>query len=291
LLKGLFGKVTNVLRGRSNIDDDLLEELEEALIQADVSARQAAEMVERLREDAEKQHVTDPKSLTGLLRSQIHSLLRPLEKPLNTGAEAPTVFLVLGVNGVGKTTSIAKIAYWYHSAGYKVSIVAADTFRAAAIEQLEVWAQRIGCGIIRQQQGADPAAVVYDSIQAARARGVQLLVIDTAGRLHTKHNLMEELRKMDRVAEREIGRPVDERLLVIDGTMGQNALNQAREFNEAVGVTGLMVTKLDGSAKGGILLTISKELQLPVKLVGTGEKLPDLALFQAGEFTKGLFAE
>jgi fused signal recognition particle receptor len=208
---------------------------------------------------------------------------------LNTGAAAPTVFLVVGVNGTGKTTGIAKIAYWYRTAGHKVILAAADTFRAAAIEQLELWAQRAGCELIRHQANSDPGAVVYDAMQAARARRANLLIVDTAGRLHTKQNLMEELRKIGRIIERENGRGPDETLLVLDATTGQNALLQARTFNEAVGITGLMMNKLDGTAKGGILLTIHEELGLPVKLVGLGERLGDLALFSAQDFVEGMF--
>jgi len=289
VLKGLFHRVTAVLRGRSVIDDDMLEELEEALIQGDVSVKLAMKLVQDVREQAEKKKITEPIELTGLLRKRIEQMLRPLEAPLNTGPAAPTTMLVIGVNGVGKTTSIAKIAHWYKSAGHNVMIVAGDTFRAAAIEQLKVWAGRIGCDIVAQQQNADPAAAVYDALQAAGPRKTNLMVIDTAGRLHTKHNLMEELRKIDRVITRELGRPADEKLLVIDGTTGQNALNQAREFNEAIGITGLMITKLDGTAKGGILLTIADELNIPVKLIGTGEKAHSLALFSAKEFARGLF--
>jgi len=196
--------------------------------------------------------------------------------------------LVLGVNGVGKTTTIAKIAYWYKSAGNKVLLVAGDTFRAAGIEQLQEWGNRVGCEVIAQAMGADPAAVMYDGMQAALARGVTLVIADTAGRLHTKVNLMEELAKMDRVIERAIGRPSDERLLVIDANTGQNAINQAREFNEAIGVTGIIIAKLDSTAKGGTLLTLTHELEIPIKLVGIGERLEDVVVFSAREFADGI---
>ena len=284
MLKGLFRRVGAVLTARAIIDDELLEELAAALIQADVSVPVAGDMVERLREEAESRHITEPADLLGLLAEQAEEMLTPYEAPLNTGSSAPTVLLMLGVNGVGKTTCIAKIAHWYQSAGSKVLLVAGDTFRAAAIEQLEVWAGRVGCDIVRQQPGSDPAAVVYDGLEAARARGHNLVIVDTAGRLHTKRNLMEELRKMDRVIERQLGRPTDERLLVIDATTGQNAINQTREFNEAIGVTGLMVAKLDGTAKGGVMLSVTQELGLPIKLIGIGEKLEDLRLFSAHDF-------
>ncbi len=282
-------KVGKVLRGRSIIDDDLLEDLEEALIQADVSVGLAVKLTQELAERAEREHVTDPEALADLLRKRVMRMLSQWDTTLHTGTTAPTTFLVLGVNGVGKTTSIAKIAHWYHSAGNKVMMVAADTFRAAAIDQLQVWAERVGCDLVRQQPNADPAAVAFDALQAAKTRGTQLVIIDTAGRLHTKVNLMEELRKINRVVERELGRPADERLLIMDATTGQNGLNQARQFHEAVGVTGIMLTKLDSTAKGGIVLTIADELGIPIKLVGVGEKLHDLQLFSAQEFANSLF--
>jgi fused signal recognition particle receptor len=291
LLKGLFKRVGAAIRGRTVVDEDLMEEIEEALIQADVNVNLALEIVEHLRERAEKQHITNPEGLFALLRGEVKNILKPAEKPLNTGTTAPTTFLVLGVNGVGKTTTIAKIAHWYRSAGNQVLIAAADTFRAAAIEQLQEWARRVNCELVRQQQGSDPSAVVYDALQAAKARGANLLIVDTAGRLHTKHNLMEELAKICRLVERELGRPADEKLLVIDGTTGQNAINQVREFHNAVGVTGLVVTKLDGSAKGGIVLSLVKEFGIPIKLLGVGEKLDGLRLFSAEEYAQAMFED
>ncbi len=268
-----------------------MEEIEEALIQADVSVNVALEMVEHLRARAEKQHLTDPKGLFALLRGEVKNILKPAEAPLNTGPSAPTTFLVLGVNGVGKTTSIAKIGDWYRRAGNKVILVAADTFRAAAIDQLEVWAQRAQCDLVRQRHGADPSAVVYDALQAAKARATNLVLIDTAGRLHTKSNLMEELAKVQRTVTRELGRPPDEKLLVIDATTGQNAINQVREFHAMVGVTGLMVTKLDGTAKGGIVVSLVKEFGIPIKLLGVGEHLTGLRLFSAEEYVEAMFEE
>ena len=288
-MRKLLSRVGNLLRGRSVIDDELLEELEETLIQADVSAPLAVKLVDELRDKAEKEHVTDPAGLEDLLRQRVKRMLAPWQTALNTGPSAPTTFLVLGVNGTGKTTTIAKVANWYHSAGYKVMVVAADTFRAAAIDQLKIWVSRIGCDIVAQQPESDPGAVVYDAIQAATARGTQLVIIDTAGRLHTKTNLMEELKKIVRVVERELGREPDEKLLVLDSTTGQNGLNQVKNFHEAIGVTGLILTKLDGTAKGGIVLTIAEEVGIPIKLIGTGEKLTDLQLFDAKEFAESLF--
>ncbi len=286
---GLFHNLGAVLHARAVVDDELLEELEAALIQADVTATLAAQMTEEIRDQAETEHITRPEKLTGLLQDQVAALLSPYEAPLNAGDTSPTTFLVLGVNGVGKTTSIAKIAHWYQAAGNQVMLVAADTFRAAAAEQLEVWAQRVGCDIIRQQSGADPAAVIYDALQAAGARGHNLVIADTAGRLHTKRNLMEELTKMGRIIERELGRPADERLLVIDANTGQNAIRQARQFHDALNLTGLMIAKLDGTAKGGVVLSITHELQLPIKLIGVGEHLSDLRLFSAREFANQMF--
>jgi len=281
--------VSTVLRGRSVIDDELLEELEEALIQADVAAPLAVKLVQELRDKAEREHITDPAGLEGLLKQRVKRMLAPWETSLNTGATAPTTFLVLGVNGTGKTTTIAKIANWYQSHGNKVMVVAADTFRAAAIDQLRVWAERIGCDIVAQQPDSDPGAVAYDALQAAKARGTQLAIIDTAGRLHTKTNLMEELRKIGRVVERELGRPADERLLVMDATTGQNGLNQVKQFHEAIGVTGIVLTKMDSTAKGGVVLTIADQLGIPIKLIGVGEKVTDLKLFSAQEFAEDLF--
>lgn len=278
-----------MLRGRAIIDDKLLEELEAALIQADVSVVLATQMVQQLREKAQGEHITEPSQLLELLRGQVQEMLAPYAAPLNSGATPPTTFLILGVNGGGKTTCIAKIAHWYQQAGNKVMMVAADTFRAAAIEQLEIWAQRAGCDIVRQQSGSDPAAVVYDALQAAQARGHNLVIVDTAGRLHTQQNLMAELTKIGRVIERELGRPADERLLVIDATTGQNAINQARQFHAALDLTGLIIAKLDGTAKGGIVLSITHELELPIKLVGVGERLQDLRLFSAQEFADQMF--
>ncbi|MBM3474908.1 MAG: signal recognition particle-docking protein FtsY [Armatimonadetes bacterium] len=289
VLKGLFSKVTHVLRGTRKIDDDLLDDLEEALVQADVSAKLAMRLVEELKTRAENTHVEDAAGLENVLRQMIHNMLRPLEKPLNTGPTAPTVFLIAGVNGVGKTTSIAKIGHWYRSHGNDVVFIAADTYRAAAADQLDVWARRVNCDIVRQQPGADPGAVVHDGLQAALSRNANLVIIDTAGRLHTKVNLMEELKKVVRVVERVLGRPPDESLLILDATTGQNGLNQARVFHEAIDITGLMIAKLDGTAKGGIVLTIADQLGIPIKLIGLGEKPESLALFETRRFVADLF--
>ncbi len=290
MLKGLFRRVGAVLRGRAVVDDELMESLEEALIAGDVSAPLAVEMVDELRDRAEREHLTDPQQVQEALKERVREMLEPLEGSIEPAAEPPTVILVLGVNGVGKTTSIAKLAYYFKQQGASPLLAAADTFRAAAIEQLEIWAQRVGCEIVRQAHGADAAAVVFDALQAAKARGHDVVICDTAGRLHTKVNLMEELKKIGRIVQRETGRPADERLLVIDATCGQNAVNQVRQFSEAVGVTGLLIAKLDGTAKGGILLTIARQFAIPIKFVGLGERMEDLRPFSAKEFAAGMFA-
>jgi fused signal recognition particle receptor len=291
VLRGLFGRVTNLIRGRANIDDDLLEELEEALIEADVPVAVALELVEEVRDRAERERITDGDGVLELLRNIVRRMLTSYEAELNRGTSLPTVLLVLGVNGVGKTTTIAKLAHYYRQQGMNVMVVAADTFRAAAIEQLAIWADRVGCDIVKQELGSDPAAVVYDGLQAAAARGTEVVIIDTAGRLHTKTNLMSELMKINRVIERALGRPADEKLLVLDSTTGQNAIAQGRQFHEAVGLTGLVLTKLDGTAKGGVALSVVSDLQVPIKLIGTGEHVEALSPFSAVEFADALLEQ
>jgi fused signal recognition particle receptor len=288
MLKGLLRRVGNTLRGRTTIDEEMLDDLEVELIQGDVSAPLAIEIVEELRTAAERQRLRDPEELLEVLRDLVCELLEPYEGRINIGPTSPTVILVLGVNGVGKTTTIGKLAKRYHDAGREVIIVAGDTFRAAAIEQLQTWGARVGCEVIAQAMGADPAAVVFDAIQAAKARGADIVIADTAGRLHTQINLMEELRKIERVVERGLGRPADEKLLVIDANTGQNAVAQVQQFNEAVGVTGIAVAKLDSTAKGGTLLSLTRETGIPIKLVGLGEKAEDLVDFSAREFADGI---
>lgn len=279
----MLGRVADLLRGGAAIDEELFEDLEAALIQADVSVDSAAALVKRLRQDARREGLTEAEQLRALLRTRVAEILQRAEAPLKGSPAAPTVFLIVGVNGVGKTTTIAKIAHWYKGAGYRVLISAADTFRAAAIEQLETWANRVGCFFVAHKPGADAGAVVYDSLQSAKARGVHLVLIDTAGRLHTKSNLMEELRKIRRVIQREVERPPDETLLVLDATTGQNAITQARQFKEIVDVTGLVLAKMDSTAKGGAVVSIVEELGLPIKLIAVGERLDDLRLFSAAE--------
>ena len=264
---------------------DTLEELEEILILADVGVTTAGKICSRLGERIKRRNI-DSTELRENLCEIVTELMEP-DEPLVTETK-PSVVLVVGVNGVGKTTSIGKLAYWLQGQGKKVLLGAADTFRAAAGEQLGVWAERVGCQMIKHAEGADPAAVVYDSITAAKARNVDVLICDTAGRLHTKKNLMEELAKIDRVLEREAPGCSRETLLVLDATTGQNGLNQAREFAAACGVTGIILTKLDGTAKGGVAIAIRDQLGLPIKFVGTGESSGDLTPFSAAEFAQAL---
>jgi signal recognition particle-docking protein ftsY len=264
---------------------DTLEELEEILILADVGVTTAGKICSRLGERIKRRNI-DSTELRENLCEIVTELMEP-DEPLVTETK-PSVVLVVGVNGVGKTTSIGKLAYWLQGQGKKVLLGAADTFRAAAGEQLGVWAERVGCQMIKHAEGADPAAVVYDSITAAKARNVDVLICDTAGRLHTKKNLMEELAKIDRVLEREAPGCSRETLLVLDATTGQNGLNQAREFAATCGVTGIILTKLDGTAKGGVAIAIRDQLGLPIKFVGTGESIGDLTPFSAAEFAQAL---
>ena len=264
---------------------DTLEELEEILILADVGVTTAGKICSRLGERIKRRNI-DSTELRENLCEIVTELMEP-DEPLVTETK-PSVVLVVGVNGVGKTTSVGKLAYWLQGQGKKVLLGAADTFRAAAGEQLGVWAERVGCQMIKHAEGADPAAVVYDSITAAKARNVDVLICDTAGRLHTKKNLMEELAKIDRVLEREAPGCSRETLLVLDATTGQNGLNQAREFAAACGVTGIILTKLDGTAKGGVAIAIRDQLGLPIKFVGTGESIGDLTPFSAAEFAQAL---
>lgn len=289
LFKGLFQKVDQLLTGRTTIDDEFYDELEEALIQADLNIHTAMKIVDDLREASKKEKISEAQEIKDKLRDELVKILSSEDNAhLRISAEPPTIYLIVGVNGVGKTTSIAKIAYMYKNKGKRVILAAADTFRAAAIDQLEIWANRIGVDIIKQREGADPAAVVYDALLAAKSRHADIVIADTAGRLHTKSNLMQELKKINRVIERELGRPADEVLLVLDATTGQNAISQATEFKQAVPITGIILTKLDGTAKGGIVVTLKDELGLPIKLVGTGEQLQDIEEFDPKAFAESL---
>lgn len=268
------------------IDDDLLEELEEALILSDVGASTAAKIVAEVEKRAKLRKTTTADELRDLLREVLTDNMLD-NQPLNTDGK-PAVILVIGVNGVGKTTSIGKLAARYVNEGKKVMLSAADTFRAAAADQLEIWAKRAGADIVRHGEGADPAAVVFDSISAAKARGSDIIIVDTAGRLHNKANLMNELAKIDRVISRELPDALRETLLVLDATTGQNAVHQAEEFNKAAGLTGIILTKLDGTAKGGIVIAISAGLGVPVKLVGVGEGIDDLIDFDRAAFLEAI---
>ena len=268
------------------VDDDLLEELEEALILSDVGASTAAKIVAEVEKRAKLRKTTTADELRDLLREVLTDNMLD-NQPLNTDGK-PAVILVIGVNGVGKTTSIGKLAARYVNEGKKVMLSAADTFRAAAADQLEIWAKRAGADIVRHGEGADPAAVVFDSISAAKARGSDIIIVDTAGRLHNKANLMNELAKIDRVISRELPDALRETLLVLDATTGQNAVHQAEEFNKAAELTGIILTKLDGTAKGGIVIAISAGLGVPVKLVGVGEGIDDLIDFDRAAFLEAI---
>jgi fused signal recognition particle receptor len=284
---GFVEKVESIFKNRA-VDPETLEELEETLILSDVGANNAAEIVEHLREKSGESSFQQAGSVRDFLKKEMTSMLGR-SNPLVAFGEKPFVILTVGVNGVGKTTTIGKLASRFRDQGHSVLLAAADTFRAAAIEQLEIWAQRSNAQVVKHQSGSDPSAVVFDAIEAARARGTDIVIIDTAGRLHTKSPLMEELKKVKRVCEKAMPGSPHETLLVIDATNGQNALAQAKMFNETVGLTGIALTKLDGTAKGGIIFAIKKELNIPVKLIGVGEGIEDLQDFVTEDFVKALF--
>lgn len=283
-------QVNNVFSVFVKVDDELFENLEEALIMADIGVETSTYIIEKLRDNVKHMHITDGNLVKEELKSIISEILSALDTTVNTST-TPSVILVIGVNGVGKTTSIGKIASHYKSMGKKVLLAAADTFRAAAIDQLDIWAQRSGCDIIKHQENSDPAAVVFDACTAAKARGADILICDTAGRLHNKKNLMAELAKINRVIERELPDSARETLLVLDATTGQNAVSQAKLFSEAADITGIILTKLDGTAKGGIVISIAKEQNVPVKFVGVGEGIDDLQEFNSDDFAKAIFEE
>jgi len=287
--KGFFGQIMGLL-GANEITDELWEALEELLIQADVGVNTTVELVERLQERVINEHIRQTDSVTALLKEELLAFLNGSSRPMATEQERMlTVILIVGANGSGKTTSIGKLAHYFHNQGRKVLLAASDTFRAAAIDQLKIWGQRVGAEVIAHAPGADPGAVVYDAVRASQSRGIDLLIVDTAGRLHTKYNLMQELKKVRGVAAKQVHRAPHETWLVLDATTGQNALSQARHFKDAVEVTGIILTKLDGTAKGGIVFAIARELGLPIRFVGTGERVEDLAEFDAQAFVEGLF--
>ena len=283
----LFGRIDAMLKHFVRVDEDLLEELEELLITADVGVGATEEILDRLRDEIKEGRLKDPSEIKAVLRDILVEMIGEGE-PLDLST-TPTVVLIIGVNGAGKTTSIGKISNRLKHAKKKVVVAAADTFRAAAIDQLSVWCDRAGVDIVKQHEGSDPAAVVFDAIQYTKKKGADVLIIDTAGHLHNKKNLMDELAKINRVISRELPDARRENLLVLDATTGQNAVMQAKEFGRAADITGLILNKLDGTAKGGIVLSIRHELGLPVKFIGVGEKIDDMQEFDAAEFIAALF--
>lgn len=283
----LFGRLDQLFRGFSKVDEDMLEELEEVLITADVGVGPTEKIIDGLRGKIRAEKITEPEKVKAALEEILVSMIGEGE-PLVLETK-PSVILVIGVNGVGKTTSIAKIANLLKSEGKSVILAAADTFRAAAVDQLKIWADRVGVDIISHGEGSDPAAVVFDAVNAAKSRHSDVLIIDTAGRLHNKKNLMDELAKINRVVDRELPGCSRETLLVLDATTGQNAVSQAKEFRNSAPLTGLVLTKLDGTAKGGIVFSIREELGIPVKFICVGEQVDDLQYFKAGEFVSALF--
>lgn len=285
----ILSSVDNVLKSFVKIDEDLFEELEEALIMADIGVETSLYIIEKLREKVKDERVTDASEIKRLLINVISEILEKDDEPLNL--QSPTVILVIGVNGVGKTTTIGKLAHNYLSEGKSVLLAAADTFRAAAIDQLQIWGDRNNCEVIKHQENSDPAAVVFDAVNAAKARKTDILICDTAGRLHNKKNLMEELRKIAKVIDREYPEAHTEVFLVLDATTGQNAIQQAKLFSEVANITGLVLTKLDGTAKGGIVLAIKHDMNIPVRYIGVGEQINDLQPFNSKEFSNALFDE
>ena len=287
--EGLVSKIDQLVAGKRKIDEGLLAELEEILITSDIGVKTTQDLLDTLTAKVQRKELEDADLLRKNLQEEIFQILRQQEKPIDLDAARPFIIMVIGVNGTGKTTTIGKIAQKFRAQGKSVLLVAADTFRAAAIEQLEIWGQRVNCEVIKQKSGSDPSAVVYDAVKAAKSRGSDVVIVDTAGRLHTKVNLMEELKKVKRIADRELPGAPHEILLVLDATTGQNAIAQAKMFNQALGVTGIVLTKLDGTAKGGILIAISDELKIPLRYIGIGEKADDLREFNAHDFVEALF--
>ncbi|MDD2321017.1 MAG: signal recognition particle-docking protein FtsY [Geobacteraceae bacterium] len=287
--ESLVGRIDTLLLGKKKIDAETLEDLEEILITADIGLATTVELVSSLEQRLKRNELQDGEALKIALREEMLTRLKANSANLDTGSSSPFVIMVIGVNGVGKTTTIGKLAGKLSSEGKKVLLVAADTFRAAAVEQLEIWGERVGVDVIRHKHGADPAAVVFDGCKAAVARGADVLIVDTAGRLHTKVNLMEELKKIRRVVGREIPGGPHETLLVLDAATGQNAISQTRIFKEAADVTGIALTKVDGTAKGGIVVAISSEFKIPVRYIGIGEGIDDLREFDPEQFVQALF--
>ncbi len=289
--QGIAEKVDQVLKSYKKVDDELFEEIEEILITSDVGVSTTMKIIEKLKSEAKEKKIIEASDLKGLLKEILVEILDFGDAHQLNIHPAPAVLLIVGVNGVGKTTSIGKIAHRIKSQGKKVLLAAGDTFRAAAIDQLEIWGDRVGVDIVKHQEGADPAAVLYDAIQSAKARKIDVLICDTAGRLHNKKNLMNELGKVSKVLAKEYGEATKDILLVLDATTGQNAIQQAKTFKEVVDIDGIILTKLDGTAKGGVVLAISSELNVPVKLIGVGEGMNDLQVFEARTFVNALFGD
>ena len=283
----MMGKIERLLHSFTKIDDELFEELEETLILCDIGVNTSVKICEELRDRVKQQGVTDPSLIKDMLKEVITDMLGE-DTPLDMYT-TPSVIVVIGVNGAGKTTTIGKLSYQLAQEGKKVIVAAADTFRAAAIDQLEVWTERAGVDIVKHNEGSDPASVVFDALAAAKARNADVVICDTAGRLHNKKNLMDELRKISRIVHQQAEGCSLEVLLALDATTGQNAVNQARQFNEVADITGIILTKLDGTAKGGIIISITDELKIPVKLVTVGEKIEDIQPFAAKDFVNALF--
>lgn len=284
-------KIEQIIVGYAKIDDEFLDELEEALIMADVGVKTTDYLMKEIRKGIKSKEIKNPEDLKPFIQKQISEILGGTTVKEKITDDTPIVILVIGVNGVGKTTTIGKLGNYYKQEGKSVMFAAADTFRAAAIDQLEIWGNRVGVDVIKHTEGADPAAVAFDAVQSAKARKVDVLIIDTAGRLHTKYNLMEELKKVTRVIQREIPKAPHETLLVLDATTGQNAINQAQIFSKAAGISGLVLTKLDGTAKGGVVIGMKAELDIPVKWIGIGEGIDDLRPFDSDSFAKALFSD
>ncbi len=294
---GIIGKINDSISSHDDVNEDLFDELEEILISGDIGVDLSIQLIEDVREKVTELEIKKPENITRFLKS---AMLKALDTEITTTSkidtedyfnpkQTPYIIMVIGVNGTGKTTTIGKLAAQFKEKNKKVLLAAADTFRAAAAEQLEIWAKRANAELIKSQPGADPASLAFDSLNAAKSRGIDVLIVDTAGRLHTKKNLMEELKKMKRVMSKILPEAPHETLLVLDATTGQNGLSQAKQFTQSIGVSGIILTKLDGTAKGGIVLSISKELGLPVKFIGVGEKIEDLEPFDAQEFVEALF--
>lgn len=292
--KGFFGKLSerigDVILARPSIDEELLEDLEEVLITSDIGMETTMHIIEQLRHDIKSNYIREPEQVKEQLKKIIAALIDKGQRH-KLCQETPLIILMIGINGGGKTTSIGKIAYKCKQEGKTVMLAAADTFRAAASEQLEIWGQRVGVNVVRHQEGADPSAVIFDAIQSAKAKNIDALICDTAGRLQNKKNLMDELSKMDKVISREFPQAARENLLVLDATTGKNAVSQAKEFNESADISGIVLTKLDGTAKGGIVITIADEFDMAVKFIGVGEGIEDLKEFDPEEFAGGIFDE